>query len=39
MNPHLNDDQLIAALYGLGDTKSHLADCPECGAAPVAVAG
>jgi anti-sigma factor RsiW len=36
--PHLNDDELIGRLYGLGnvddmeDAEGHLAVCPECGA-------
>jgi len=31
--PHLNDDELIGLLYGLGnmdDDESHLAGCSEC---------
>ena len=31
--PHLNDDELIAVLYGLGnmeDDEGHLADCSAC---------
>ena len=32
MNPaHLSDDELIALLYGLGDSHGHLAGCPACG--------
>ncbi len=30
LDPHLNDDELIALLYGLGDTEGHLAGCSEC---------
>jgi hypothetical protein len=32
--PHLNDDELIGLLYGLGnieDAEGHLAGCSECG--------
>jgi hypothetical protein len=32
--PHLNDDELIGLLYGLGNMdegEDHLARCPECG--------
>ena len=27
---HLNDDELIGMLYGLGDADGHLAACSEC---------
>ena len=30
LDPHLNDDELIALLYGRGDGETHLADCSEC---------
>ncbi|MEI9811207.1 MAG: hypothetical protein WDO18_00405 [Acidobacteriota bacterium] len=32
MNSHLQDDQLIAHLYGVSDgsTQRHLDNCPEC---------
>jgi hypothetical protein len=30
-DPHLSDDQLIALLYGVGETECHLAHCSECG--------
>jgi hypothetical protein len=31
LDAHLNDDELIGLLYGLGDGESHLAGCSECG--------
>jgi len=31
LSSHLSDDELIALLYGLGDTDGHLAGCSECG--------
>lgn len=30
LSAHLNDDELIALLYGLGDPDGHLAACAEC---------
>ena len=30
MSPHLNEDQLIAVLYGLNDAEGHAAGCAEC---------
>jgi hypothetical protein len=29
--PHLNDDELIGLLYGLGEGEGHLEQCSECG--------
>ena len=31
LNEHLNDDELIQLLYGLGDAEDHLPGCAECG--------
>lgn len=30
MNPHLSDDQLLDAFYGLAEPGTHLDECPHC---------
>ncbi len=30
MNPHLNQDELLEQVYGVGDRDAHLRECAEC---------